>query len=139
MRPLLILLASAGAAHAQTVLVDGAWARATLPHQNSAAAYLTLLSPSADALTGVDTSQAGMAMLHVTTRQGMRASMDDTDSIPLPAGQKVALAPGGTHIMLMDLKAPLRAGDTLRLHLTFAHAAPRDITVPVRPVTATGP
>jgi copper(I)-binding protein len=127
------------AAHAAPVEVSGAWARATLPHQNEGVAYLTLRSAGGDTLTGVDSPQAGMAMLHQTTQAGGMSSMSDVDSVALPPGQAVALAPGGTHIMLMDLKQPLKPGDTLHLTLSFAHGGKQDVAVPVRPVGASGP
>ena len=128
-----------GAAWAAPVDVTGAWARATLPHQDEGAAYLTLRSATGDTLTGIDTPEAGMAMLHQTTVSGGMSSMSDVESVTLPAGQAVSLAPNGTHIMLMDLKHPLKSGDTLHLTLSFAHAGRQDVTVPVRPVGATGP
>ena len=95
-------------------------------------------SAAPDALTGVASKQ-GMAMLHQSTNAGGMAGMEDMDSLALPAHQAVALAPGGTHIMLMDLKQALRAGDMLTLTLHFAHAPEQTITVPVRPVGASGP
>ena len=126
------------AAAAPPVTVTGAWARASLPLQDTSAAYMTLRSAAPDSLTGV-TGPNGMAMLHRSTHEGGMAGMADMDSLALPAGQVVTLAPGGTHIMLMDLKHRLRAGDTLTLTLHFAHAADQSVSVPVRPVGATGP
>lgn len=139
MRSCLVFLLMTAAAHAAPIQITGAWARASLPHQDTAAVYLTLLSPHDDQLTGVETPQAGMAMLHTTARHGMSMSMQDVEDVALPANHPVAFAPGGSHIMLMDLKAPLAPGATVHLHLTFAHAPAQDITVPVRPVTASAP
>jgi copper(I)-binding protein len=48
----------------------------------------------------------------------------------------VTLAPGGYHLMLMGLKAPLRAGDTFPLTLQFEHAPPLTVTVAVEPLNA---
>jgi len=133
------LLLSAGPAVAgATVKVTGAWARASLPRQNASAAYMVLQSATPDALTGVS-SPLGMAMLHQSTHSGSMEGMADMDSLPLPAGQAVALAPGGTHIMLMDLPHALRAGDTLHLTLHFAHAPDQAVAVPVWPARASGP
>lgn len=133
------LLLGAGPAFAgPPVKVNGAWARASLPGQNASVAYMVLQSGAPDALTGVS-SPAGMAMLHQSTHSGGMAGMTDMDSLPLPAGQPVALAPGGAHIMLMDLPHALRPGDTLHLTLHFAHAADQAVAVPVRPAGASGP
>jgi copper(I)-binding protein len=134
----LALLALTKPALAQ-VEVTGAWARATLPHQDAGAAYFSLRSAGGDTLTGVSSPEAGMAMLHQTTTSGGMSSMSDMDNLPLPHGRVVVLAPNGTHIMLMDLKHPLKPGETLHLTLNFAHAAAQTIAVPVRPVSAAGP
>ena len=99
---------------------------------------MVLQSAAPDALTGVQSPQ-GMAMLHQSTQAGGMAGMQDIDSLALPAGHPVPLAPGGTHIMLMDLPHALHPGDTLRLTLHFAHAPDQTIAVPVRPIGASGP
>jgi copper(I)-binding protein len=121
------------AAAAQPVDISAPWSRATLPHQDVGVAYMTLRSAAGDVLTGATTSDAGMAMLHQSTKHGAMAGMEDVDNIPLPAGQTVTLGPDGTHIMLMDLKHPLKAGDTLHLTLHFARSGDQDVAVPVRP------
>jgi copper(I)-binding protein len=138
-----LLLAAAlcfgGAAGAEPVAVSGAWARATLPHQDEGAAYLTLRSAGDDTLTEISSPEAGMVMLHRSTEKNGMAGMEDIDSLPLPAGRAVTLAPGKMHLMLMDLKHPLKAGDTLHLSLRFAKAGSQDVDVHVLPVRATGP
>ncbi len=135
----LLLATAARGADAPAVAVSGGWARATLPHQDEAAAYLTLRSPGGDTLTAIDSPDAGMVMLHQSTQRNGVASMQDMDSLALPAGQPVALAPGGTHLMLMDMKHGLKAGETLRLSLHFTKAGTVSVAVPVLPVGATGP
>ena len=102
-------------------------------------AYLTLRSAGGDTLTGVDSPAAGMVMLHQTTQKNGVSSMEDVDSLALPAGKDVALAPGGTHLMLMDVKHALKPWDTLRLSLHFSKAGDVSVSVPVLPVSATGP
>ena len=142
MRWVLALCLMTGAAFARgapAVTVSGAWARASLPHQDEAAAYLTLQSAGGDTLTGVESPAAGMVMLHQTVRKNGVAQMDDVDSLALPAGVQVALAPGGTHLMLMDVAKPLKAGDTLRVTLHFAKAGDLNVNVPILKVSATGP
>jgi copper(I)-binding protein len=122
------------AANAAPVSVTGAWSRATLPHQNEGVAYMSLMSPDGDVLTGADSADAGMAMLHQAVRSAPGSMvMRDVESIALPAGRPVALAPGGSHIMLMDLKHALKPGDTLHLTLHFARGGDQAIDVPVRP------
>jgi copper(I)-binding protein len=135
----LVMMGVAQAAPVSPVVVTGAWARATLPHQTVGVVYLTLQSADGDVLTAADTPQAGMVMLHKTMKHGDMADMQDVESIPLPARTPVALAPLGTHIMLMDVKRALAPGDTLHLVLHFARAGAQDVAVPVRPASASGP
>jgi copper(I)-binding protein len=140
MRFLAWMFVVGGVAQAQgaPVAVSCAWARASLPHQDTGVAYLTLRSDAGDSLTSVDAAEAGMVMLHQTVVKKGVSEMDDLDSIALPAGKAVALAPGGTHLMLMDMKQPLKAGGTLHLSLHFAKAGAQDVAVPVLAATASG-
>ena len=80
-----------------------------------------------DALIGVATPIAGMPMLHETVVTDGIASMPHAMSVPVPAGQTVALAPGGFHGMLMGLTQALEKGDTFPLTLSFETAG--DVTV----------
>jgi hypothetical protein len=65
--------------------------------------------------------------------------MSDMDSLTLPPGKAVSLAPGGTHLMVTDMKHPLAAGSTLHLVLHFSHAGAVKCDVPVLAANATGP
>jgi copper(I)-binding protein len=138
--PLLLaqLAFAAFAAPPPQVTITGAWARATLPHQDNTAVYMTLQSQGGDLLAGVSSPEAGMAMLHKNTMHGSMESMDDMESVKLPAHQPVVFAPKGMHIMLMDLKHALKPGDTVHVQLQLAHGT-QDVDVPVRPITAHGP
>jgi len=65
--------------------------------------------------------------------------MRETPGIVLPGGQAVTLGPGGYHIMLMGLKAPLKEGQTVPLHLTFASGPAVDVAAKVLGPGASGP
>ena len=121
------------------VQASGAWVRATAPHQDEAAAYMTLTSREADRLTGIATPQAGMAILHTTAHDSGVMRMREADGLDLPAGQPVVLGPGGTHVMLGGLQGPLKAGQTVVLSLSFAHAPPLEVRAAVLPIGARGP
>lgn len=122
------------------VAVSGAWVRATPPRATTAAAYLTLASPVADRLTGVSSPAARDASVHEMTMDGAVMRMRPLpDGLALPVGRPVTLAPDGTHLMLTGLAAPLRAGDTVLLRLTFAAAPPVEVRATVLPVGASGP
>jgi periplasmic copper chaperone A len=137
------LLAGITAVQAQgnaSVTVSDAWARATPPHAATGAAYLTLTSPAADTLVGVSSPVAAEAELHSMTMEGNVMHMRPVEGgLDLPAGKPVTLAPGGTHVMLMGLRAPLKQGQGVMLHLTFRNAPPEDVTARVEALGAKGP
>jgi copper(I)-binding protein len=134
----LVVAVSSGAL-AQGVEVKDAWARATPAGAQTAAAYVTIVSPTADRLTGVATPEAQKAELHSMTMEGGVMKMRPIDGLDLPAGTLVTLKPGGYHIMLTGLAKPLREGDTFPLTLSFANAGTQQVTVTVGKVGAMGP
>ncbi len=116
------------------------WARATAPQQKVGGAYVTLTSPADDRLLGASSPVAGRVEVHEMTMDGGVMRMrEQKDGLALPAGKPVALAPGGYHIMLMDLQKPLVAGQVIAVQLRFQHAAPLDLEVKIAPVGAQGP
>ena len=124
----------------QPVTVSAAWARATAPGMAVAAVYLTLVGgTAADRLVGAETSRAGMAQIHVVSAAEGMARMRQTEGVDVPARKSVALAPQGTHIMLMDLPRPLVAGEHFPLTLQFERAGKLDVSVEVRTPGAAPP
>ncbi|MFC7298991.1 copper chaperone PCu(A)C [Herminiimonas aquatilis] len=99
--------------------VTGAWARATAPGQMVGAVYMTIASPVGARLQKIETSAAKMVEVHAMEHQNGIMRMRAVPSLHLAAGATVDLAPGGMHLMLMGLKQPLKAGDTLQLTMTF--------------------
>lgn len=121
------------------VRAEQPWARATAPRQTVGGAYVTLTSPVDDRLLGAN-SPVGRAEVHEMTLDGQVMRMrEQKDGIALPAGKPVALAPGGYHIMIMDLNKALVAGQTIMVQLRFQHAPPMDLEVKVVPIGAQGP
>ncbi|MGE0257941.1 MAG: copper chaperone PCu(A)C [Alphaproteobacteria bacterium] len=145
-RPLLgfavaVLCLYSAAAVAQTggVEIKDAWARATPGSAENGAAYVTLLSPSGDRLTGVSSSAAKVSQLHEMANEGGVMKMRELSAIDLPPGQPVTLKPGGAHIMMMGLDHPLRPGESIQLSLRFEKAGTREVTAAVGKVGAAGP
>ena len=62
--------------------------------------------------------------------------MREVPGIDVPANGKATLAPGGFHVMLMELKAPLKAGDTAAITLVFEKAGRIEVAVPILPLGA---
>lgn len=112
------------------VTVTGVWARSSMMVDGAAAAYMELNGGAVDdELVGatVPATIADRAELHETQMSGGMASMHEVDSIPVPAGGKVMLEPGGFHVMLLDLASPLEVGQKFDITLEFAEAG--EITV----------
>ncbi len=138
---LVLLLANAGGALAQGtgVQITDAWARATPGGAQTAAAYVTIMSPAGDRLTGASTPAAKEAQLHTMTMDNGVMKMRQVDGIDLPAGKAVMLKPGGYHIMLTGLAQPLKEGQSFPLTLTFDKAGTQQVTVAVQKVGSMGP
>lgn len=116
------LAATTALAQAPAVKVEGAWARATVAGQQGTGAFMKLTAPSAHKLVGVSSPVAGVAELHEMKMDGDIMRMRAVPAIDLPAGTPVQLKPGGLHLMLMDLKAPLRKDTHIPLTLVLQNA-----------------
>jgi len=125
----LLTLAACGQASAPTgpatVAVSDALCRPTPNGRDATGCYLTLTASQADRLVSVGSPVSGLAQIHeMKTENGMMMMGELKDGLALPAGEAVSLAPGGNHIMLLQLKQPLAAGEQVPLILTFEHAQP---------------
>jgi copper(I)-binding protein len=109
-------LASTGA---EGVKVANAWVRAPVPGQPTAAAYLDVTSDRNLAMVAAGSPAAGRVEMHSMTVDGGVMRMRALPRIDLPAGQTVKLTPGGTHLMMLDLKQPMKPGDTVPLVLSL--------------------
>ena len=112
----LLALAGTSPAFAQTTVTE-AWVRGTVPQQKATGAFMQLKSAQGGKLVSAATPAAGLVELHSMSMDGSTMRMQAVPHVDLPAGTAVALQPGGYHVMLMDLKAPLKAGDTVPLTL----------------------
>jgi copper(I)-binding protein len=131
-----ILLSAAlinGAATAQTVTVADAWVRATVAAQRATGAFLKLSIQGADAnLIAASSPVAGVTQIHeMAMSEGVMRMREVTGGVPLKAGQSFELKPGGYHIMMMDLKQPVKAGDRVPLTLTFKQGDGQQTTTQV--------
>lgn len=113
------------------VSVRNAWSRATVPGQSSAGVWFSITSKQEAKLLAVSSSRANNAQLHTMSRENGMMKMRAIDSIALPAGKVVELASGGNHVMLIDLKQPLKVGDHVPLSLSVQFADKRKETVEI--------
>ncbi len=129
--PLLALSLLAAAAHAQ-VTVDKPWVRTTVAQQTTTAAYLTITSTRGGKLVDASSPVAVSVEVHGMKMDGDVMKMRAVPALPLPAGQPVEMKAGGYHMMLMGLKAPLKAGDVVPIKLVVEDANGRRETVDVK-------
>ena len=125
------------------------WARTSPMETSLGAVYMTISSKDGDELTdvSVDSSIAAMAQIHemvmasaetdtempmTTEAMSGEMVMQEVDSIVIDAGGSVDLMPGGYHIMLMEIAAPLELGTKFDVTLTFAKAGKVTVTAEVR-------
>jgi periplasmic copper chaperone A len=113
--------------------VHDAWARATPPGVTTGAVYLKIVGGDEnDRLIRVRTEAAEAAEVHTEVSAGGVVTMKKLETLPVPAGAVITLAPGHDHLMLMGLKEPLRPGEKIDVTLTFEHAGDVAVEVPVR-------
>ena len=125
------LVLAATAAHAQ-VTVDKPWVRTTVAQQTTSAAYLTITSAQGGKLVDASSPVASSVEVHEMKMDGDLMKMRSVDALPLPAGKPVEMKPNGFHMMLMGLKAPLKAGDVVPIKLVVEDAKGKRQTVDVK-------
>ncbi len=155
-------LGACGGDDGDGISVDGAWARTSPAMAEVGAAYMELSSSAGDRLirATVDPGIAAFVELHETVAAGTGDDSDGDDSdghadgddhgdagemegmgamemrqvsgIDIPAGGTVALEPGGLHVMLIGLAAPLELDQTFDLTLEFENAGEQVVQVQVR-------
>ena len=133
-----MVLAASGTAWSQTSVKDP-WVRGTVAQQKASGAFMQITSTKGGKLLSVSTPVAGVAEVHEMAMEGTTMRMRAVPALDLPAGQAVELKPGGYHVMLMDLKQQLNAGDTVPLTLVVEGRDGKRETLEVKaPVRALG-
>ena len=106
-----------GAAAQADVTVKDAWVRGTTPAQKATGAFLQITSSDAAALLSASSPLAGVVEIHTMRMEDGVMKMRPIAKLDLPAGKGVTLAPGGNHIMLMDLRQQMKKGDVVPITL----------------------
>ena len=121
------------------ISISGAWSRATVAGQSSAAVYLTVANTGGgdDKLLNVSTP-IGQATIHSSTMDNGVMRMRPVREVDIPAHSTVQLKPGGTHIMITGVKQPLIAGTRFPLAVHFDRSGDRRIDADVRPASTAG-
>lgn len=119
---------------ASDLTITKSWVRATIGQGNVTAGYFTIENTSdiQDRLVAVRTSVAAKAEVHTTLMgEGGVMRMRPVDVLDVPAGETVALRPGGDHLMLMGITNPLKEGALILLELEFEQAGKVLVEAPV--------
>jgi periplasmic copper chaperone A len=126
-----ILLSAAVAALAQTSVKDP-WVRGTVAGQKATGMFGQITSSTGGKLVSASSPVAGVVEVHEMAMDGNVMKMRAVPSLELPAGKTVELKPGGYHVMLMDLKQELKAGDSVPLTLVIEGAGGKRETVELK-------
>lgn len=122
-------------AHDCNITVENAFARASMKNAQVGGGFVTLTNKSAvaDRLIAASSPRAEKMELHehaMDANHVMRMR-EVAGGIPLPPGSKVEMKPGGLHLMFIDLKAPLTAGEQVPVTLRFEHCGTLDVILNV--------
>ncbi len=118
-------------AQAQTTVKD-AWVRGTVAQQKATGLFAQITSAGGGKLVSAASPVAGIVEIHEMTLDGGVMKMRAVPALELPAGKMVELKPGGYHVMLMELKQELKAGDTVPLTLVVEGADGKRETVELK-------
>ena len=155
MRPIAPMLAAtlflagliAAPARAQEVkagdlVITRAWSRATPNGAKIGSGYFTIENKGTtpDRLVGVSAEIAAKVEVHeMAMKDGVMTMRPLQAGLTIDPGKTVKLAPGGYHLMMFDLKSPLKQGDALPLTLEFEKAGKVKVTLDVQGIGAQGP
>lgn len=126
-------IGSTGGPASGGIVISNAWARPSAG-SDASAAYFSIRNDSGtdDVLTGVSTSIATAEMHQTMAGASGMMGMQPVATVPVAKGATVEFKPGGYHVMLMRPTAPLEAGATVELTLTFQQAGSITVTAQVR-------
>ncbi|MEQ1900059.1 MAG: copper chaperone PCu(A)C [Devosia sp.] len=122
--------------------ITGPFTRATLPNAPVGAGFMVITNHGSadDRLVSASSPVAGITQIHEMKMEGDLMKMAELpDGLVIPARQSVTLAPGGFHVMFMDLKQPIVEGTTIPVTLTFENAGSIEVQLAVGPIDADGP
>ena len=105
--------------HAQEVTIKEPWVRGTVRGQKATGAFMQLTATESATLVSVESPVAGTVQIHEMKMENDVMKMRAIPRLDLPAGKAIELKPGGYHVMLMDLKQPLKKGEAVPISLRF--------------------
>ncbi|HUV32662.1 MAG TPA: copper chaperone PCu(A)C [Devosiaceae bacterium] len=124
------------------LLIENPWTRATPPNAPTAGGYLKITNNgrAADVLTGGATAVAERVEIHEMAMTGGVMTMTRrADGVTIEPGETLILRPGGYHVMMIGLAAPVATGADLPVTLNFAHAGDIEVMFYVTGIGAGDP
>jgi copper(I)-binding protein len=115
----------------KSLKIDHPFARATPPGAKTGGVFVTVENTGSrpDRLTGVSSPVAGVAGIHEMRIDAGVMRMRDVAGLEVKAGETLELKPGGYHVMLSELRQPLKSGDRFPMTLTFENAGAVEVSV----------
>jgi periplasmic copper chaperone A len=125
---------------AADIALDHPWARATPAGAQVGAGYVTIKNTGAapDRLVSATSDVAGKVEIHEMTMADGVMKMRAVNGLDVAPGKSVELKPGGYHIMFVELKQPLKAGDSIKGALQFEKAGIVPVEFKVEAMGASG-
>jgi copper(I)-binding protein len=122
----------------KSLQISNPFARATPPGAKVAGAFMTIKNQGTetDRLVSASSPVAGVVEIHEMAMDGGMMKMRAIKGVDLKPGATVELRPGGYHVMLEDLKQPLKEGDRIRVLLTFEKSGTVEVMVHVEAMGA---
>ena len=124
------------------LVITQAWARATPKGAKIGGGYLTIENKGStpDRLVGGSTEVADKLEVHqMAMKDGVMTMRPLDNGLTIDPGKTVKLAPGGYHLMMFDLKSPLKQGDTVPVTLKFEKAGDVKVSLAVQGIGAQAP
>jgi hypothetical protein len=123
-----------------TLKIDHPWTRATPAGARVAGGYMTITnSGAADRLVSGTATIAGRVEVHeMAVNNGVMTMRELAGGLPIPEKGSVELKPGSYHVMFMDLKQPLKMGESFKGTLTFEKAGTIEVEFAVEAMGSQG-
>lgn len=118
------------------ISIKNPWARETLPATTTGVIYLTLENHSdqAIAIDAVSTPVARKAEVHKHVMADGMMSMEKVDHLQIAAGTSAIFKPGSLHLMLFDIKQPLKVGQSVSVAIQLDNGQTLSFDAPVKPI-----
>lgn len=117
--------------------VQSPWVRETMPGQKVSTGYFRLVNTGKQpvVVTSVSSDRAPMVEMHTHAHENGMMRMREVNQVSVAAGDSLAFEPGSYHLMLLDLPAPLKAGESMTLKLHCADGSTVTVVAPVKTIS----